>query len=244
MTASLMAGGSPQTTRWQVGGALSQLPEAEHSMTEGPCKLGKNGYYPLPWSWFYPSKGTWAGSRAFPSMNGLNPHHKGCKIKCAPWGCSRAPDLTDRAPGWEGVNRLVGIRWEQRDIQEVTVAEVKGHTVLVLSLGTCALLLMTLTSVLPFTSQTSHPSGVASPPLSAYLILTVMFDFLFTASVSLQIPLAKFLTTACPYCPFYLNTHTHIHPCIHCWSNQPHAVLRNWALALICFLQHPMQCSV
>lgn len=39
MTASLMVGGSPQKTSPQVGGALSQLPEAEHSTTEGPCKL-------------------------------------------------------------------------------------------------------------------------------------------------------------------------------------------------------------
>lgn len=212
MTASLMAGGSPQTTRWQVGGALSQLPEAEHSMTEGPCKLGKNGYYPLPWSWFYPSKGTWAGSRAFPSMNGLNPHHKGCKIKCAPWGCSRAPDLTDRAPGWEGVNRLVGIWWEQRDIQEVTVAEVKGHTVLVLSLGTCALLLMTLTSVLPFTSQTSHPSGVASPPLSAYLILTVCLTSCSLHLFHFRSHWPSFWLQPVPTVPsIWTHTHTYTH---------------------------------
>lgn len=62
MTASLMAGGSPQTTRWQVGGALSQLPEAEHSRTEGPCKLGKNGYYSLPWRRLYTKKGSQSAS--------------------------------------------------------------------------------------------------------------------------------------------------------------------------------------
>lgn len=62
MTASLMAGGSPQTTRWQVGGALSQLPEAEHSRTEGPCKLGKKGYYSLPWRRLYTKKGSQSAS--------------------------------------------------------------------------------------------------------------------------------------------------------------------------------------